>query len=266
MDSMDKIKTNLTILFKLNKYMNNLEKLMKNPIDTTKAKDYYIINKDIVSRYVDSELYKEIEFYNLENSINNNQEITDIDSLVQDFMHKKNIETKDFVDNSGIKPIFLSPETLKLKCYEYPNNFFILEEDIFHILGNNNTVNKNKTFIGKEGIFIEKYFKDFENSDKLSIYFIKSMDKLKLDNFRLNKIYIFNKEAQFLKEFNTHMKGKMAESYFASRNFVDKGGIFNITDNGKKIGLYININRVENYQGDENEIDENRKYLEKFLE
>ena len=56
MDSMDKIKTNLTILFKLNKYMNNLEKLMKNPIDTTKAKDYYIINKDIVSRYVDSEL------------------------------------------------------------------------------------------------------------------------------------------------------------------------------------------------------------------
>ena len=54
------------------------------------------------------------------------------------------------MDNSGIKAIFLSPETLKLKCYEYPNNFFILEEDIFGLL-ENSLVNKATSFIGLEG-------------------------------------------------------------------------------------------------------------------
>ena len=260
------METYLKNLFKLYKYMNDLEKLMKNPIDITKKKDYYIINKDIVSRYINSELYQKIQLY-INDNINNIQELTDINSLVQDFIKKNKIEKEkeDLVDNSGIKPIFLSPETLKLKCYEYPNNFFILEEDIFGLF-TNPFVNKLTTFIGMEGIFIEKSFKDNENKDKLSIFFIKSMKKLNLDNFRLNKIYIYNKETQFLNEFNTYMKGKKAESYFATRNFVNKGGIFNITSDGKKIGIYINIDRRENYENDESsEIDENRQYLEKFL-
>ena len=125
------METYLKNLFKLYKYMNDLEKLMKNPIDITKKKDYYIINKDIVSRYINSELYQKFQLY-INDKINNNQEIEDISILVQDFIKKNKIEKEkeDLVDNSGIKAIFLSPETLKLKCYEYPNNFFILEEDI----------------------------------------------------------------------------------------------------------------------------------------
>ena len=260
------METYLKNLFKLYKYMNDLEKLMKNPIDITKKKDYYIINKDIVSRYINSELYQKFQSY-INDKINNNQEIEDISILVQDFIKKNKIEKEkeDLIDNSGIKAIFLSPETLKLKCYEYPNNFFILEEDIFGLF-ENSLVNKATSFIGLEGIFIEKFFKDFEGNNKLSIYFIKSMKKLNLDNFRLNKIYIYNNEIQFLNEFNTNMKGKKAESYFATRNFVNKGGIFNITSDGKKIGIYINIDRRENYENDESsEIDENRQYLEKFL-
>jgi hypothetical protein len=57
------METYLKNLFKLYKYMNDLEKLMKNPIDITKKKDYYIINKDIVSRYINSELYQKFQSY-----------------------------------------------------------------------------------------------------------------------------------------------------------------------------------------------------------
>jgi hypothetical protein len=142
------METYLKNLFKLYKYMNDLEKLMKNPIDITKKKDYYIINKDIVSRYINSELYQKFQSY-INDKINNNQEIEDISILVQDFIKKNKIEKgkEDLVDNSGIKAIFLSPETLKLKCYEYPNNFFILEEDIFGLF-ENSLVNKATSFIG----------------------------------------------------------------------------------------------------------------------
>ena len=90
------------------------------------------------------------------------------------------------------------------------------------------------------------------------------MNKISLDEFRINKIYIFNKMPEFINEFNNYMKGKSAESYFASRNFLNKGGIFNIMDNAKKIGLYIHIDRIEKYQ-DEEDSDENRPYLNKFL-
>ena len=79
------METYLKNLFKLYKYMNDLEKLMKNPIDITKKKDYYIINKDIVSRYINSELYQKFQSY-INDKINNNQEIEDISVLVQDFI------------------------------------------------------------------------------------------------------------------------------------------------------------------------------------
>ena len=36
-------------------------------------------------------------------------------------------------------------------------------------------------------------------------------------------------------------------------------------DEGKKIGSYISINRLEKYEDNENEKDENREYVEKFL-
>ena len=238
---------------------------MKNPIDTSKAKVYYIINKDIVSRHINTELYRKIKSFNLNHYKNNNFE-QNIDNLIEEFKKNVNIGNEKIIENKGIKETFLNPEKLKLKCYEYYNNFFILQEDIFDLFKNYNYNTKGKTFIGREGIFIERFFKDSEGNSKLSIYFIKCMDKVKLDNFRLNKVYIFNNEKQFLNEFDNNMKGKKAESYFAVRNFVNKGGIFNITDNGKKIGLYININRKENYIDDESEIDENREYIKKFLD
>ena len=250
-------------LFKLSEFIIKLGDLMKNPIDIKKPKYYFIINKDIVSRHMNTELYKKVHLYNLDYHRNNNAEI-DLDSLVQDFNNKEHPKNENIIENEGIKNMFISPEMLKLKCYEYPNNFFILEEDILELFNGYNI--KLKTFIGKEGIFIEQSFKYFDGNTKLSIYFVKSMEKVELDNFRLNKIYIYNDENNFLNEFNNHIKGKKAESYFAAKNFLNKGGIFNIIDDGKKIGLYININRKENYLDDENKIDENREYLKKFLE
>ena len=61
------------------------------------------------------------------------------------------------------------------------------------------------------------------------------------------------------------MKGKKPETYFARRNFFTQSGIFNLMDEGKKIGSYISINRLEKYEDNENEKDENREYVEKFL-
>ena len=250
-------------LFKLNEYMSNLENLMKNSIDyINQKKEYYIINKDIISRHIDSDIYKKVEDY----KIKNNNLFTNIDDLVKDFMIKYKIKSEDtegiIKDDDIIKPFFY-PDYLRIKYVEYPTNFFIIDKDIADLFPGIYLINY-KTLIGKEGIFILKSGKDEEEDEKLFIYFIKSLKKLDLDNFRINKIYIYNDEEKFLNEFNTNMKGKEADSYFASRNFAKKGGFYTVIDDGKKIGLYININRREIFEYNEYEIDENRQYIEQF--
>ena len=251
-------------LFKLDTFLLNLERLMKENIDINNSRHYYIINKDLISRHINTELFDKIHSFNLHNNIDLNK---NTDELVNLFMNNVDIKNDKIVENKDINSTFFNPETLKILLYEYYNNFFIIEQDIFEDIFDfpPNGINKHKTFIGKEGIFILKTFK-FNDESKICIYFIKSMDELKLDNFRLNKLYIFNNEKNFLDEFNNHMKGKKAESYFASRNFFNGGGILNLMNDGKKIGLYININRIENYAENENDTDENREYINKFLQ
>lgn len=282
-------------LFKLYAYIKKLEDLMTKSIDIDNQKqDYYLINKDIVFRYLDSQIYQDfkkylddtivkgkypelnqnmIEYCKDINNSNNNQntvkdnwvdKISGLNNLINEFIDKRKINEEEIIEENDVTQSFSSPELLKIQQFEFPNNFFILEDDIFNLLSSKDT-RKYKIFIGKEGIFIENYFKDEYDNGKLYVYFIKSMKELTLENIRLNKIYIFNDEKQFISEFKNNMKGKEAESYFGSRNFINKGGIFNITDNGKKIGLYINIIRSENYRNYQNEEDENRKYIEKFL-
>ena len=249
----------LKFLFKLKIFMIDLENLMKSNIDVNSPKEYYIINKDIISRHMETMLYNKVQMFieNIDINSNNN-----IEELVKQFMKTDDTKNDTIVKDEGIKPTFFNPEILKIKMYEYYNNFFILEEGIYDypLIG----VNKNKTFIGKEGIFIENHFK-IDEEDRLYVYFIHSINELTLDEFRLNKIYIFKNENIFLNEFNDYMKGKKPETYFARRNFFTQSGIFNLMDEGKKIGSYISINRLEKYEDNENEKDENREYVEKFL-
>ena len=277
---MENIDLYLKKLFTLKTYIKNLENDMQQPIDLQKSQyNLYIINKDIIGYYLYSDMYQLVDSY-INDNINNNKQysIEDLNSK-----YKNNINTNfDDADNEMLKT-FVQPEKLMIKNVVFFNNFFIVNDQFLEVLfdkGKNNNNNKNNTdkemipidnrivnkkaYIGKEGIFIVDYFKNDQEEVKVYIYFIKNMPKISLEDFRLNKLYIFNYEYEFKYEFDNYMKGKTAEKYFALRNFINKGGIFNIMDNAKRIGLYIHIDRIENYE-DKEETNEERNYLEKFL-
>lgn len=252
-------------LFVLDKYISKLNALMENEsADINKQEDYYLINKDIINRYLSSDIYQQIHKYN------DIYKELDCDNLIKKFIEEnklnKNIYDKKEQREKKIFNIFLEPEKLKIKYVEIPNNFFIINKDVCDFFGN---ISSKKVIIGNEGIFItNQIIPKGENSEsKLLVYFIKSMNiQFDLNNFKVNKVYIFDQEQNFYNELEQKIKGKSTEQYFASRNFLNKGGISNMIDDGKKIFMYINMNRIENYVDKENEPDENRKYIENFYE
>ena len=278
---MEQLDLYLKKLFTLKIYLNDLEVFIQNPIDLENQRiELYLVNKDIIGHYMNSKMYQEINNFIRKNNLNISQENRDIDKLIQSFKSQENDNLLNYIndDKKDMMKLFAAPEKLRIKKVEFYNNFFIANMNLLKVLFGDGEYNSNEginpieygiytktTFIGKEGIFIVDTVKtDNQDEIKTYIYFIKYMPKILLEEFRVNKIYIFNKLKEFKDEFNNYMKGIPAESYFASRNFINKGGIFNIMDNGKRIGLYIHIDRIENYI-DEEETNENRNYLEKFL-
>lgn len=281
---MEQLDLYLKKLFTLKIYLNDLEVFIQNPIDLENQRiELYLVNKDIIGHYMNSKMYQEINNFIRKNNLNISQENRDINKLIQFFKSQENDNLLNYIndindDKKDMMKLFAAPEKLRIKKVEFYNNFFIANMNLLKVLFGDGEYNINKdinpieygiftktTFIGKEGIFIVDTVKtDNQDEIKTYIYFIKYMPKILLEEFRVNKIYIFNNLNEFKDEFNNYMKGISAESYFASRNFINKGGIFNIMDNGKRIGLYIHIDRIENYI-DEEETNENRNYLEKFL-
>jgi len=282
---MEQLDLYLKKLFTLKIYLNKLEKSIQVPIDLASQEkqkiEYYLVNKDIIGHYMNSKMYQEINSFINKNKSNLSKE--NPDKLIQIFKSQEKDNLSNYInnindDNKDMMKIFAAPEKLRIKNVEFYNNFFIVEPELLNVLFRDRESNINEeiipieykifpktTFIGKEGIFIVDTAKSGNQDEvKTYIYFIKYMPKILLEEFRVNKIYIFNKLKEFKDEFNNYMKGIPAESYFASRNFINKGGIFNIMDNGKRIGLYIHIDRIENYI-DQEETNENRNYLEKFL-
>ena len=282
---MEQLDLYLKKLFTLKIYLNKLEESIQNPIDLASQEkqkiEYYLVNKDIIGHYMNSKMYQEINSFINKNKSNLSKE--NPDKLIQIFKSQEKDNLSNYInnindDNKDMMKIFAAPEKLRIKNVEFYNNFFIVEPELLNVLFRDRESNINEeiipieykifpktTFIGKEGIFIVDTAKSGNQDEvKTYIYFIKYMPKILLEEFRVNKIYIFNKLKEFKDEFNNYMKGIPAESYFASRNFINKGGIFNIMDNGKRIGLYIHIDRIENYI-DQEETNENRNYLEKFL-
>ena len=264
-------------LFTLKIYLNDLEVFIQNPIDLENQRiELYLVNKDIIGHYMNSKMYQEINNFIRKNNLNISQENRDINKLIQFFKSQENDNLLNYIndinaDKKDMMKLFAAPEKLRIKKVEFYNNFFIANMNLLKVLFGEEInpieygIFTKTTFIGKEGIFIVDTVKtDNQDEIKTYIYFIKYMPKILLEEFRVNKIYIFNNLNEFKDEFNNYMKGIPAESYFASRNFINKGGIFNIMDNGKRIGLYIHIDRIENYI-DEEETNENRNYLEKFL-
>ena len=274
---MEQLDLYLKKLFTLKIYLNDLEVFIQNPIDLENQRiELYLVNKDIIGHYMNSKMYQEINNFIRKNNLNISQENRDINKLIQFFKSQENDNLLNYIndinaDKKDMMKLFAAPEKLRIKKVEFYNNFFIANMNLLKVLFGEEInpieygIFTKTTFIGKEGIFIVDTVKtDNQDEIKTYIYFIKYMPKILLEEFRVNKIYIFNNLNEFKDEFNNYMKGIPAESYFASRNFINKGGIFNIMDNGKRIGLYIHIDRIENYI-DEEETNENRNYLEKFL-
>jgi len=274
---MEQLDLYLKKLFTLKIYLNDLEVFIQNPIDLENQRiELYLVNKDIIGHYMNSKMYQEINNFIRKNNLNISQENRDIYKLIQSFKSQENDNLLNYIndinaDKKDMMKLFAAPEKLRIKKVEFYNNFFIANMNLLKVLFGEEInpieygIFTKTTFIGKEGIFIVDTVKtDNQDEIKTYIYFIKYMPKILLEEFRVNKIYIFNNLNEFKDEFNNYMKGIPAESYFASRNFINKGGIFNIMDNGKRIGLYIHIDRIENYI-DEEETNENRNYLEKFL-
>lgn len=258
----------LEFLFKLKLNMVILENLMKSPADLTKEKEYFKVNKDLISRHINSVIYQKIEKHQWNFAYDSNEQIQNLNTLINELKSKEELKNEDIIKDEGIYSLFIHPQILKMNTIEYPTNFFILDANIFNSYNFYNKANKSPVSIGTEGIFIKSSLRDDDDNIKFSVYFIKSKNKIKLEEFHIDKIYIYDTIEQFEKEFNNNMKGKKPESYFARKNFSNDRGIFNVIDDGKKIGLYVNINRVENYFANEhsNENKPNREYLEKFLE
>ena len=108
----------LKFLFKLKIFMIDLENLMKSNIDVNSPKEYYIINKDIISRHMETMLYNKVQMFieNIDINSNNN-----IEELVKQFMKTADTKNDTIVKDEGIKPTFFNPEILKIKMYEYYN-------------------------------------------------------------------------------------------------------------------------------------------------
>ena len=156
-----------------------------------------------------------------------------------------NSDNKNF-NNIRINIGLLLTENLKINDIDYPCNFFIIEKENFKKLVNeNNILNEFKLYkvlIGKNGIFI---INEEMDKDRYIVYYIYNMD---LNDCKIDKIFIFKKQAEFQKEIEL-LNNKGRDDYFNSRNIInDKTGYYNLIDDGKIIGKYINLKRIDTFQ------------------
>ena len=101
--------------------------------------------------------------------------------------------TGTYVNDKENLMLFLEPEKLKVKCYEFPNNFFIIEEDLMKLIlesiktnSKNNSTNdsiyscysNNIIFLSKEGIFMRDFAKD--QNDIIGVASLRSKNHISL--------------------------------------------------------------------------------------
>ena len=231
----------------------------------------YLVNKDMIDNYKHLFQYKKIskildpykksiKFDNLlnENILKDLYEIVDIDLTKLEPLEKKQLI-----------PTLFEAERLNIQGYYYPYNFFILREEIFkYLFENENEINNQKDIelcsnfnlynllIGKEGVFIWDLNKQ---KDYISIYFLNEYSS------EINKVYLFKKEEEFLNELKNNIMGKEMKDYFFLRNIKNKDeGLFNLIDDGKIMGKYINVFRNENLE--KTELKEFKKSLNQIVE
>ena len=151
---------------------------------------------------------------------------------------------------NNLKIALLLSEKLKINDIYYPCNFFIIEKDIFEkeikiIDRENNLFNEFKIYdvlIGKNGIFI---LNNESQKDKFIVYYLHDINS---NDCNFDKIFLFKKKSEFEKEIE-QIKQQGRENYFNSRNIInDKTGYYNLIDDGKIIGKYINLKRSKKFK------------------
>ena len=256
------LKKMISVYLQINEINALLTKNIKED-EFTKNKQYYLINKDIVSFYLNS---KEIEEYTKNQTLDNfNQNLNEISEKIN---NDKNIKCE--IPNN-INMLLNDIEKLKIDNKEFLYNFFIVRKDVLEILldksnkDNNDEENINDNnaifegfvpyniLIGIEGIYIwnkeNKVNQDNKENKEIVVHFL-DVEKLEsnLQNFRLKRVYIFNTEEVFNNELKNNILGKSIFEYISSRNIItSKNIVLNLIDNGNVIGEYINIMRGENF-------------------
>ena len=241
------------ILF-LNIQKKEMIELTKNSIKGQKPIECKLINKDVINDYmnegISGTIYIDLDTYILKNKINNYSELyveKHINNLINEKKHKINdinLEDKFF------NPTLLMVEDSKINDIEYPSNFFILRNLVFdQIMGvTGSMLIEFKTYevlIGKEGIFIWDEKPNEVNGFKFIIYYIKEIDKDQ--DYNINKIILLkDKSTKYIENLDKYLK---------LTELKDKSGYFNIIDDGKIIGKYLNIKKNITIQYQESKID-----------
>ena len=177
----------------------------------------------------------------------NNDMITEICNKHNSSLNSDNNQiNNNKIKNKSINIGLLLTENLKINDIDYPCNFFIIEKENFEkLVHENNLLNEFKLYkvlIGESGIFI---LNEEMNKDRYIVYYIYDMD---LNDCKIDKIFIFKKNAEFQKEIKL-LNNKGRDYYFNSRNIInDKTGYYNLIDDGKIIGKYINLKRIDKFK------------------
>jgi len=258
------LKKMISVYLQINEINSLLTKSIKEN-GSQKDQLYYLINKDIISFYLNSEQLKEYT---------KNQTLGDLGAVFEKVNNNQNIKC-EIPEN--INMFLKDIEKLKIENKELLYNFFIVREDVLEILlsksnkDNNDEENDNNDIItgftqyniriGTEGIYIWK--KENKENEEIVVYFL-DVGKLEtnLKTFRVKRIYIFENEKVFKKELKNNIIGKSINDYISSKNiFNSKSGIFNLIDNGEIIGSYINIMMGENFHDEDINEDSNKNSI-----
>ena len=177
----------------------------------------------------------------------NNDMITEICNKHNSILNSDNKQfNNNKINNKSINIGLLLTENLKINDIDYPCNFFIIEkENLEQFVHDNNLLNEFKLYkvlIGESGIFI---LNEEMHKDRYIVYYIYDMD---FNDCKIDKIFIFKKKAEFKKEIEL-LNNKGRDYYFNSRNIInDKTGYYNLIDDGKIIGKYINLKRIDKFK------------------
>ena len=246
----EKLKYLKNIIF-LNIQRKEMIELAKDSIKGQKPIKCKLVNKDIINDYlrerISFEIYFDLDTYKIKNNLKNYSELYN-----QNHINKIIKEKYDKINDINLEDKYLNPglliaEESKLHVIEYPSNFFILRESVFNEIINitESVLVEFKTYdalIGEEGIFILDEKPNETNEFKFIIYYIKEIQEDEENN--INKIILLKKKPK-----------ENLDKYLELAKYKNKSGYFNVIDDGKIIGKYLNIIKNTNYQYRESNID-----------